>query len=274
MITWLILGMVVGGVLIFLVMFFWHRQIMLRQSEQFNRERETWVSQTQWEQAQAQIQNQHNEYEANLHNIHGAYQQKFNELLEQVAEVESLVKKQHRSSSLTGKLSNLSSTTEKLKEEVEQLLGLVTTFERWHDGLSELRTNNQLMHKLNDEFKAVGSHTATLSLNASIEASKSGEAGKGFKVVAEEISQLAYQTQELCVNYAKELDKNDLLTTSTFQDTQAGSRMVLNAVDGLLYVAQDLKRDVAHFKASTEEMSASEAVFEKLQTLKSIIDSP
>ena len=114
------------------------------------------------------------------------------------------------------------------------------------------------MHKLNEDFKHIGSQTAILSLNASIEASKSGEAGRGFKVVAQEISQLAFQTQGVCNNYTQQLNKNDLLTTATFQDTQAGSRMALNAMDGLKYLVEDLKTELIRLVAQEAKDPAGE----------------
>lgn len=152
---------------------------------------------------------------------------------------------QNRGSDLEKQVKICSEILEKVSSEVTQLGGVVTTFERWYDGLTELRSNNRLMHKLNEELKNIGGQTAILSLNASIEASKSGDAGRGFKVVAQEVSQLAQQTQALCSSYTQELNKNDMLTTTTFQDTQAGSRMVQAAIEGLDKIVDDLRKAFA-----------------------------
>ncbi|MBF0240253.1 MAG: hypothetical protein HQM12_21320 [SAR324 cluster bacterium] len=169
-------------------------------------------------------------------------------------------------------LSTSMETLNRLIEEVNHLLGLVTTFERWHDGLAELKANNKMMHKLNEDFKKIGSQTAILSLNASIEASKSGEAGRGFKVVAQEISQLANQTQGVCNNYTLQLTKNDLLTTATFQDTQAGSRMALNAMDGLKYLVEDLKNVLVKLEMQEKNTIVGDAL-KKLKVIKHNLES-
>lgn len=163
------------------------------------------------------------------------------ELMMQVSQVETKLKEQNAHKITITQIEECLQVVLKMQKEITQLLGLVTTFERWHEGLNELKSSNKILHKLNNDFKNIGSQTAILSLNASIEASKSGEAGRGFKIVAQEISQLASQTQEVCGNHDKELGKNNLLTVATFQDTQAGSRMVINAVDSLNYILSELK---------------------------------
>lgn len=220
-----------------------------------------------------QIVTQQEDYETHIENMKSERQNQYQALLNLLTDIEELIQRQENNALSQNSMDALEGVTDKLKKEVDALLDLVTTFKRWHEGLTELRANNKLMHKLNNEFKAVGSQTVTLSLNASIEASKSGEIGKGFKVVAQEISSLAQQTQELCNNYAKELHKNDLLTTTAFQDTQAGSRMILNAVDGLLYLTGDLQREVSQILKSNKDSQLGKLV-ERLEDLQKQIKMP
>ncbi|MEE2962047.1 MAG: methyl-accepting chemotaxis protein [Myxococcota bacterium] len=127
-------------------------------------------------------------------------------------------------------------------EEVNQLLALVKTFERWYDGLAEVKASLAEMTRLSREFASMGNRTVMLALNASIEAARSGEAGRGFAVVAGEFKELSLEVGKLSAIHSDELNRNDLLITSTFQDTQAGSRMVLNMVNNLKLALEDLSR--------------------------------
>lgn len=118
-------------------------------------------------------------------------------------------------------------------EGIENLLGLIKTFERWHDDMAVLVKHNRDMHLKNDEFALIVRQVVIVALNASIEAARAGEHGKGFAVVAQEVRELAQRAEVLSKSYRAKLYENDLITTSTFQDLQAGGKMIVGAVIGL-----------------------------------------
>ncbi len=120
-----------------------------------------------------------------------------------------------------------------LAESIEKLLGLIKTFERWHEDMSVLLTHNRDMHARNDEFAAIVRQVVIVALNASIEAARAGDMGKGFAVVANEVRTLANRAEALSKDYRNNLYKNDLITTTTFQDMQAGGKMIIGAVTEL-----------------------------------------
>ena len=62
--------------------------------------------------------------------------------------------------------------------------------------MEELRNYTQQMNTVMGLILNVAKQTGLLSLNASIEAARAGEAGRGFSVVASEISNLANQSSE------------------------------------------------------------------------------
>ncbi|WP_081068455.1 methyl-accepting chemotaxis protein [Burkholderia stagnalis] len=124
----------------------------------------------------------------------------------------------------------LTQQAEKIVHEAARLRGLAGTFERWHEQMTSLTTQNQDMRAKNLELSAIVAHVSIVSLNASIEAARAGTAGRGFSIVASEVRGLAARSQELSNSYRDSLNRNDLVTAATFQDIQAGGKMITAAL--------------------------------------------
>lgn len=120
-----------------------------------------------------------------------------------------------------------------LEESIRSMLDISKTFDRWHHDMSQLLVHNEEMRQRNDEFSRIARHIVIVALNAAIEAARAGKQGQGFAVVASEMRMLASRAQELSKSYDEGLRQNDLITTATFQDIQAGGKMVVSAVAGL-----------------------------------------
>ena len=116
---------------------------------------------------------------------------------------------------------------------IDRLMGLAGTFERWNDELTQLLDHNREMHSRNDQFAQIVKQVIIVALNASIEAARAGEHGRGFAVVAGEVRDLALRADKLSKDYRYNLYKNDLITGSTFQDLQAGGKMIAGALNEL-----------------------------------------
>lgn len=128
----------------------------------------------------------------------------------------------------------------KVESDLAELTELMVTFERWHESLTQLMLHNAEMHKQNQEFFNIVKQIVILALNAAIEAARAGEHGRGFAVVADEVRNLAMRSQELSESYKENLNKNDFLTTATFQDIQAGGKMILTDVSATSEIVKEM----------------------------------
>lgn len=122
---------------------------------------------------------------------------------------------------------------DQLSATIDKLLGLIETFERWNAELNQLLQHNREMHSKNDEFAQIVNQVIIVALNASIEAARAGDQGRGFAVVASEVRDLATRADKLSKDYRSNLYKNDLITGATFQDLQAGGKMIAGALNEL-----------------------------------------
>jgi methyl-accepting chemotaxis protein len=137
----------------------------------------------------------------------------------------------------------------RITQETVRLKDLSTTFERWHEQMISLMAQNRDMHAKNQELSSIVQHVLIVSLNASIEAARAGTAGRGFSIVASEVRALASRSQELSRSYHDSLSRNDLTTTATFQDIQAGGKMVTASLGTVEMLA-------AQFQSKLEQVAS------------------
>ncbi|SAL33773.1 methyl-accepting chemotaxis sensory transducer [Caballeronia sordidicola] len=129
----------------------------------------------------------------------------------------------------------------RIADEASRLKALASTFERWHEQMISLMAQNQDMHAKNHELSSIVKHVVIVSLNASIEAARAGAAGRGFAVVAGEVRTLAARSEELSRSYRDSLHRNDLTTTATFQDIQAGGKMITASLSSVEVLADQFQ---------------------------------
>ncbi|MAM88223.1 methyl-accepting chemotaxis protein [Allohahella sp. A8] len=193
----------------------------------------------------AALRDASNDRESALKAREAALQQQLERLQDQFARERNALEKDH-----TARAREFEDQAEQIKEyfsvqlvkvssDLTELTDLLVTFERWHENLTQLMKHNAEMHRQNQEFFNIVKQIVILALNAAIEAARAGENGRGFAVVADEVRNLAMRSQELSMSYKENLNKNDFLTTATFQDIQAGGKMILTDVASTLQLVKE-----------------------------------
>jgi methyl-accepting chemotaxis protein len=133
---------------------------------------------------------------------------------------------------------------EELTREVAHLKTLAVAFERWHEDMIYMTTQNRDMNSKGDDLANIARQLIMVSINAAIEAARAGDVARGFIVVAAEVKSQTRQVQTLSGEIGKQLQKTALTTTATFQDIQSGGKMMMAAISGLELMVKQLRAEI------------------------------
>ena len=127
---------------------------------------------------------------------------------------------------------SLTERVEEITKTGENATKLVEIFERLVDESKSIQGMSAAIQDVSDR-------TNILAINASIEAARAGESGKGFRIIANEIRNLALQTRD----FAKEIEKS-----------VGGFTKLINEIYEYIFsfhkVLKDFERDISNVKSS------------------------
>ncbi|HPO49980.1 MAG TPA: methyl-accepting chemotaxis protein, partial [Spirochaetota bacterium] len=162
----------------------------------------------------------------------------------------------------------------KVDANVKDSLKLTTQAERFAENsnliigemaeeINGIAQTSQQINSITDLINGISEKTRLLSLNAAIEASRAGESGKGFNVVASEIRKLAIQSNEAANEIGVLIKMNDKRIKSGVAKTSE----VINAINDIKSSIKSIKDMIEQIYKSTEQESKGS------QTIMEIIDS-
>lgn len=126
-------------------------------------------------------------------------------------------------------------TVEASRRQLGEVVGaLASTLERKRESLERMRVLlelNDRMREMTSEVERIASQTRLLSLNATIEASRAGDAGRAFAVVADEVRSLADLSRQTGARIRQMVDEVSGAITGVFEQAEADAASDTALVD-------------------------------------------
>ena len=142
-------------------------------------------------------------------------------------------------------------------EESTEISGSMMKISEFCDTLNaSFESIGTLLHSLENNnlgIEKIANQTNLLSLNAAVEASRSGEAGRGFSVVADEIKALSESSRAM----ANESDLNRM-------EIMKAVKMLMKEADELTHAIKDINDRLSNLAACTEEIVAEADVVKNI----------
>ncbi|MBO6559018.1 MAG: PAS domain-containing protein [Nisaea sp.] len=171
---------------------------------------------------------------------------------------------------------SVASATEELSSSIHEITeqvglarsatsGAVEIGNRTRQTIQSLADSVQKIGEVSELIRGIAEQTNLLALNATIEAARAGEAGKGFAVVASEVKSLATQTAKATEEIATQISAVQAVTgnavsevgemSEKISDIDAISASVSAAMEEQAAATSEISRNVAETTDATNEVS-------------------
>lgn len=149
--------------------------------------------------------------------------------------------------------------------------------------MNSLGAHAENMNTIIETITGIANKTGLLALNASIEAARAGEAGRGFSVVASEISTLANQTKtatvnitELIANINEELAAVAAAINTVTENNQSyavGAQKVSESFARIAETTEVISKQASEMDATIHALEAANTgIVESIQTISAITE--
>lgn len=143
------------------------------------------------------------------------------------------------------------------------------------ESVQTLKKETDIINQFVEMITDISEETNLLSLNASIEAARAGDAGKGFSVVAEEIRKLADDSARAAGEIQSNVMNISGQTQTTMQDAKQAAEMVAlqtEVVQKVVAVFQDMNLQMKELVSGLKDIicSTERADVERHEALKSV----
>ena len=134
--------------------------------------------------------------------------------------------------------------------------------------IGEIKRNSLNISQLANAIEDIAFQTNILALNASVEAARAGDAGRGFAIVAEEVRRLAAQASEA----SKDADGLVARTLSSVEEGDAMIEVASNNMGEAVASAESVRKMMATItQTSTQQLDAIAQIRESMDRLSEVV---
>lgn len=153
----------------------------------------------------------------------------------------------------------------KTKEIISEIEEVANYYSHIIGTLNILRTYSENISTITSNMNAIARKTALLAVNASIEATKTGELGRGFLVITHEIKQLAEKTNNFSETIEEMLAYIKTCVITLDQITQSNFEKILETKEAMVCLEKVLEEVLGHSDGLNEELATTTTTSHKMR---------
>jgi len=181
---------------------------------------------------------------------------------------------------LSGETTTIAADGRELADEmIEDARSVQTSIDTTVETVDELETQMDAIAEITDVISDIAEQTNMLALNANIEAARAGNgsgSAEGFDVVANEVKQLAEETQDSASDIRERIQATQTRTNNVVSQVEQASELMEREVDAVADVVDAFERVVANAERTDDgireisETTDSQAA--SIEAVVSVID--